>query len=57
MARAADCHDLVAVDHAALFVDQQAAVGVAVEGDAEIVAALDDALGQRLQMRGAAVAR
>lgn len=49
-------HDLVAVDGLAFFVHQQAAVGVAVEGNAQIIAAGDDALGQGLQVgRAAAV--
>ena len=50
----ADGHDLVAVDGIPLLVHQQAAVGVAVEGDAQIVPAGNNAPGQGLQMGGAA---
>lgn len=40
--RAADGKHLVAVDNAALLVDEQAAVRVAIERDADVIAARDD---------------
>lgn len=42
--RAADGKHLVAVDNAALLVDEQAAVRVAIERDADVIAARDDLL-------------
>ena len=47
-------HHLVAVNDAALLVDGQAAVGVAVERDAEVIAAGFDRVAERFQMRRAA---
>ena len=47
----ADGYHLVAVNDAALLVDGQAAVGVAVERDAEIIAAGFDRVTERFQMR------
>ena len=47
----ADGHHLVAVNDAALLVDGQAAVGVAVERDAEVIAAGFDRVTERFQMR------
>ncbi len=49
-----DRHDLVAVDHRAGGVDRQAAVGVAVVGDAEVGAVLDDGGLEPVQVGGAA---
>ena len=52
--RAAHGEYLVAVDDAALLVDEKAAVGIAVEGNADVVAARDD-LGRKIvKMRRAA---
>ena len=52
--RAADGHDLVAVDDSAGLVHQEAAVGVAVKGYAHVVSAPDHLLGEVLQMGGTA---
>ena len=49
-----DREELVAVDVVALVVDGQAAVGVAVEGDAGVGAVLDDGRLQRAEVGGAA---
>ncbi len=47
----ADCHHLVTVNDAALFVYGQTAVGVAVKRNAEVVAACFDRIAERFQMR------
>ena len=51
-----DRHQLVAVDDAALLVDEHDAIGVAVERDAEIGAHLPHLLGERLRRGRADVA-
>ncbi len=48
-----DAHELVAVDDVALLVDDEDAVGVAVEGDADIGAQFADLADQRLRRRRA----
>ena len=48
-----DAHDLVAVDLAAQRVNRQAAVRVAIEGDAQIRLVLDDGLAEVLDVGGA----
>ena len=53
--RAADGKHLVAVDNAALLVDEQAAVRVAIERDADVIAARDDLLCKVVEMRRTAV--
>ena len=50
----ADCHHLVTVNNAALFVYGQTAVGVAVKRNAEVVAACFDRIAECFQMRRAA---
>ena len=52
--QAAGSHDLVAIDQTALLVHRQAAVGVAVEGDADVVAAGLYHGGQAVHVGGAA---
>ncbi len=52
-ARRAQCHDHVAVDLIAFLVDHDDAVGVAVEGDAEVGAALSDLFGAGLRVQRA----
>ncbi len=47
--------DLVAVDELTVRVDRQAAVGVAVEGDAQVGAVADHLTAQTLQVGGSAV--
>ena len=52
---AADSHGLVPVDDLPPFVDHEAAVRVAVEGDAQVVLPRGDHGGQALQIGGAAL--
>ena len=50
-----DREDVVAVDGSTRVIDQEDAVGVAVEGDPELGTVLDRRRGDRLEVRGAAV--